>query len=237
MNRVIASKRFKFGGMNLKPTIAQILHLLFLIYTIFVHSLSHVWLFPTPWSAARQASLSFTISQSLLNLMSIQSVMPSSVNPLSSCFQFLPASGSFLTSWLFTSGGQSIRASASVLSVNVQDLFPLGLTGLVSFLSKSLLLSSQESSSTQFRWGQIRSVTQSCPTLCNPMNCSTPGLPVHYQLPEFTQTHVHRVSDAIQPSHPLSSPSPPAPNHSQHQSLFQWVSSSHEVAKVLEFQL
>ena len=68
---------------------------------------------------------------------------------------------------------------------------------------------------------QIRSVAQSCPTLCEPMNCSTPGLPVHHQLPEFTETHVHRVSDAIQPSHPLSSPSPPAPNPSQHQSLFQ----------------
>ena len=73
--------------------------------------------------------------------------------------------------------------------------------------------------------------------LCDPMNRSTPGLPVHHQLPEFTQTHIHRVSDAIQPSHPLSSPSPPAPNPSQHQSLFQWVNSSHEVAKVLEFQL
>ena len=69
------------------------------------------------------------------------------------------------------------------------------------------------------------------------MNHSTPGLPVHHQLPEFTQTHVHWVSDAIQPSHPLSSPSPPSPNPSQHQSLFQWVNSSHEVAKVLEFQL
>ena len=73
--------------------------------------------------------------------------------------------------------------------------------------------------------------------LCNPMNRSTPGLPVHHQLPEFTQSQVHWVSDAIQPSHPLSSPSPPAPNPSQHQSLFQWVNSSHEVAKVLEFQL
>ena len=69
------------------------------------------------------------------------------------------------------------------------------------------------------------------------MNCSMPGLPLHHQLPEFTQTHVHRVGDAIQPSHPLSSPSPPAPNPSQHQGLFQWVNSSHEVAKVLEFQL
>ena len=63
-------------------------------------------------------------------------------------------------------------------------------------------------------------VAQSCPTLCDPMNCSMPGLPVHHQLPEFTQTHVHRVSDAIQPSHPLSSPSPPVPNPSHHQSLF-----------------
>ena len=68
---------------------------------------------------------------------------------------------------------------------------------------------------------QIRSVPQSCPTLCNPMNHSMPVLPVHHQLPEFTQTHFHRVSDAIQPSHPLSSPSPLAPNPSQHQSLFQ----------------
>ena len=68
---------------------------------------------------------------------------------------------------------------------------------------------------------QFSSVAQSCPTLCNPMNHSTPGLPVYHLLPEFTQIHVHRVSDAIQPSHPLSSPSPPAPNPSQHQSLFQ----------------
>ena len=77
---------------------------------------------------------------------------------------------------------------------------------------------------------QFSSVTQSCPTLCDPMNCSMPGLPVHHQLPEFTQTHVHQVSGAIQLSHPLSSPSPPGPNPSQHQSLFQWVNSLHEVA-------
>ena len=91
----------------------------------------------------------------------------------------------------------------------------------------------------QFLWSSVQfsSVSQSCLTLCDPMNRSMPGLPVHHQLPEFTQTHVHRVSDAIQPSHPLSSTSPPAPNPSQHQSLFQWVNSSHEVAKVLEFQL
>ena len=84
---------------------------------------------------------------------------------------------------------------------------------------------------------QFRSVAQSCLTLCDPMNRSTPGLPVHHQLLEFTQIHVNWVGDVIQPSHPLSSPSPPAPNPSQHQGLFQWVSSSHEVAKVLEFQL
>ena len=84
---------------------------------------------------------------------------------------------------------------------------------------------------------QFNSVAQLSPTLCNPMNCSMPGLPVHHKLPEFPQTYVHRVNDAIQPSHPLLSPSPPAPNPSQHQGLFQWVSSSHEVARVLEFQL
>ena len=81
---------------------------------------------------------------------------------------------------------------------------------------------------------QFSSVAQSCPTLCDPMDYSTPGIPVHHQLPEFTQTHVHQVSDAIQPSRPLLCPSPPAPNPSQHQGLFQWVNSSYEVAKVLE---
>ena len=84
---------------------------------------------------------------------------------------------------------------------------------------------------------QFSSVAQSCPTLCDPMDCSMPGFPVHHQLPEPAQTHVHWVSDAIQPSHPLLSPSPPIFNLSQHQGLFQWVSSSHQVIKVLEFQL
>ena len=84
---------------------------------------------------------------------------------------------------------------------------------------------------------QFSSVAQSCPTLCDHMNRSTPGLPVHHQLLESTQTHVHWVGDAIQPSHPLSSPSPPALNLSQHQGLFKWVSSSHQVTKGLEFQL
>ena len=81
------------------------------------------------------------------------------------------------------------------------------------------------------------SVAKSCPTLQDPMNRNTPGFPVHHQLPEFTQTHVHWVGDAIQPTHPLSPASPPAPNPSQHQGLFKWVSSSHQVAKILEFQL
>ena len=81
----------------------------------------------------------------------------------------------------------------------------------------------------------ISSVAQSSPALCDPMNRSTPGLPVHHQVPESTQTHVHWVGDAIQPSHPPSSPSPPALSLSQYQGLFKWVSFSHQVAKVLEF--
>ena len=89
----------------------------------------------------------------------------------------------------------------------------------------------------EFNSVQFSSVTQSCLTLCDPMNHSTPGIPVHHKLPEFSHIQFHRVHDAIRPSHPLSSPSPPAPNPSQHQSLFEWVNSSHEVAKVLELQL
>ena len=82
----------------------------------------------------------------------------------------------------------------------------------------------------------VSSVTQSCPTLCDPMDCSTLGFPVHHQLPELIQTHVHWVGNVIQPSYPLSSPSPLAFNLSQHQCLFKWVSTSHQVAKVLELQ-
>ena len=84
---------------------------------------------------------------------------------------------------------------------------------------------------------QFSSVSHSCLTLCDSMESSMPGLPVYHQLPEFTQTHVHWVGDVIQPSHPLSSPSPPTFSLSQHQDLFKWVSSLHQVAKVLEFQL
>ena len=89
----------------------------------------------------------------------------------------------------------------------------------------------------EFNSVQFSSASQLCLTLCNPMDCNMPGFPVHHQLQELSQIHVHQVSDAIQPSHPLSSPSPPAFNLSQHQGLFQSVSSSHQMAKVLELQL
>ena len=115
--------------------------------------------------------------------------------------------------------------------------------GSLSFLQRTFL--TQESNQGLLHCRQVlyqlsyqfSSVTQSCLTLCNPMDCSTPGPPVHRQLLKFTQTHVLWVGDAIQPPHPLSSPSPPAFNLSRHQGLFKWISSSHEVAKVLEFQL
>ena len=86
-----------------------------------------------------------------------------------------------------------------------------------------------------FKIEKVQFTRQLCPTLGDPIYCSTPGLPAHHQLPEFTQTHVHWAADAIQPSHSLLSPSPPAINLSQHQGLFKWVSSSHQVAEVLEF--
>ena len=96
---------------------------------------------------------------------------------------------------------------------------------LMRWMKLEPIIQSEVSQKEKHQYGissvQFISVAQSCPTLCDPMNHSTPGLPVHHQLPEFTQTHVHRVGDAIQPSHPRSSPSPPAPNPSQHQSLFQ----------------
>ena len=103
-------------------------------------------------------------------------------------------------------------------------------------MAESLCCSS-ETTTTLLIGYQFSSVTQSCPTLCDPMDCSMPGLPVHHQLPEFTQTHVHWVGDAIQPSHPLSSPSPPTFNLSQHEAVFKWVSYTHQGGNVLEFQL
>ena len=217
----------------------------------------------TPWTAAWQTSLSFTISWGLLKLMSIESVLPSKHTIFfalfSSCFQSLLASGSFPVNWLVASGGQSIRtsASASVLPMNIQDWLLLGLTGWNSLQSKGLsrVFSNTTVQKHQFfgtqlsLWSNshihtwllekppVSSVARSCPTLCNTMNCCTPGLPVHHQPPELAQTHVHWVYDAIQPSHPLSSFSPTAFNLSEHQGLFQWVRSLHQVVKVLELQL
>ena len=98
------------------------------------------------------------------------------------------------------------------------------------------LLSCVKIFATPWTTPSVNSVTQSCPTLCNPMDCRMPGFPILHQILELAQTHVHRVSDTIQPSHPLLFPSPPALNLSQHQGLFKWVSSSHQVAKGLEFQ-
>ena len=127
---------------------------------------------------------------------------------------------------------QAFHNSNSHLKVQILSVVFLKVTSfLTSFPRKCL--------PTTIAWlsVQFSSVAQSCPTLCDLMNRSTPGLPVHHHLPEFTHTHVHWISDATQPSHPLSSPSPPDLNLSQHQGLFQWVSSSHQVAKGLEFQL
>ena len=124
-----------------------------------------------------------------------------------------------------------------LLTFNVLLVSPISQTQLEAREQGSYVMQSLESAYRGISSVQISSVAKSCPTLCNPMDCSMPGFPVHHQLPEFTQTHVHWVSDAIQPSHSLWSPSPPSFNLAQHPSLFQWVSSSHQVAKVLEFQL
>ena len=123
----------------------------------------------------------------------------------------------------FSSCPQSLPASGSFL---MSQLFASCDQSIEASASASVL---------PIQFSSVQSL--SCVRLFDPVNCSTPGLPVHHQLLEFTQTHIHRVSDAIQPFNPLLSPSHPAPNPSQHQSLFQWVNSSHEVAKVLEFQL
>ena len=134
--------------------------------------------------------------------------------------------------------------------LRISDLLARGYLGLVlvgrAMLSEFLIQLSADgwgcAPSLLVFWPQmtqswsLSSVAQSCPTLCNPMDWSTPGFPVHHQLPELAHTHVHQVGEAIQPSHPLLSPSPTF-NRPQHQGLFQWFSFSHQVAKVLEFQL
>ena len=156
--------------------------LMVLFVVIFAQLLSHVRLFATPWTAAHQALLFFTISQNLLRLMSFESMM------LSNHFIFC----------------RPLLLSPSIFH-NIKV-----------FSNESALL---------IRWPKHISVQFSCsvmcPTLSDPMDCSTPGFPVHHQLLELPQTHVHQVGDAIQPSHPLSPPSPPAFNLSQYQGLFQ----------------
>ena len=169
-----------------------------------VQLLSHIQLFATLWTAAYQASLSIINSQSMLKLMSIESVMPpnlsSSAVPFSSCLQSSPASGSFPMSQLFSPHGQSVgaSASASVLPMNIQDWFPLGMTGLISLLSKGLsrafsntTVQNHQLFGTQLLYGPTLTsihrkkeskesqVAQSCPTLCNPVDCSLPGSSVH----------------------------------------------------------
>ena len=194
-----------FGIFDFLEEIPSLSHSVVFLYFF---ALSRVQLFETPWTAARQASLSITNSQSLLKLMFVvwcHPIISFSVVPFSSLLQSFPASGSFQMSQFFTSDGQSIgvSASASVLPMNIQDCS----------VAKSFLI------------------------LCDPIDCSMPGFPVLHSLLELTQTHVHWVGNAIQPSHPLLPPSPLALSLSQHQGLFLWGSSSHQVAKVLELQL
>ena len=234
-----------------------------------------------PWTAACQVSLSITNSQSLLKLMSIESVMPSN-HLILCCPRLLPPSIfpsirvfsnesvlhirwpkywsfsfnispsneysaliSFRVDWLDlpavqgTLKGLLQHHSSKASILRHAAFFIVQLSHSYMTTGKTIALTRQTFAgkvmSLPFNmlsrmviaflpWGssvQFSSVAQLCPTLCHPMNLGTPGLPVHHQFPEFTQTHVHRVSDAIQPSHSLSSPSPPAPNLSQHHSLFQ----------------
>ena len=202
-------------GMDLSILHALIFLILSSTYETVVQSLSHVSFFVTPWAAACQVPLSTTISWRLLIFTSIESTMLS--NHLILCCPLL----------LLTSIYPSIGVFTSELAVHIR--WPKYWSFSFSLLYGLTLTSVHDY--------QFSSVTQSCLTLWDPMDCSTPGFPVHHQLLELIKTHVHWVGDAIQPSHPLSSPFPPAFNLSQHQGLFQWVSSSHQVVKVLELQL
>ena len=172
-----------------------------------VQSLSRVWLFVIPWVAAHQASLSITNSRSLPKPMSIESVMPS--NCLILCCPLLLPPSIFPSIRVFSNeSALHIRWPkywSFSFSISPSNKHP-GLIFRIDWLDLLAV--------------HFSSVAQLCPTLCDPMDCSMPGLPVHHQFPEFTQTHVHRVGDAIQLSHPLSSPSLPAFNLSQHQGLF-----------------
>ena len=140
--------------------------------------------------------------------------------------------------WFSTSRQQiSIVEGTHFVTVALENNYMVLIIMLYNIYSplKTFSVFKRSGSTQEYKFSSVQSLSR--PTLCDPMNHSTRGLPVHHQLPDFTQTHIHWVSDAIQPSHPLSSTSPPAPNPSQHKSLFQWANSSHQVAKVLEFQL
>ena len=175
--------------------------------------------------AACQASLSITNSWSSLKLMSIELVMPS--NHLILCHPL----------FLLPPIPPSIRVFSNESTLPMRWLKYWSFSFSISPSNEHPGLTHSDCMLSGYFLQLIQFSRSFVSNSCNPMNRSTPGLPVHHQLPEFTQTHVHWVGDAIQPSHPLLSPSPPAPNPSQHQSFFQWVNSSHEVAKVLEFQL
>ena len=185
----------------------------------------------TPWTAACQASLSITTSQSLLKLMSIESVMPS--NYLILCHPLLLSRSIFSSIRVFS--------NESVLHIRWPKYWSFSssispsneYSGLISFRMDWLDLHAVQGLYSNTK---LLLVAQSCPALGDPMDCSMSGFPVFHHLPELAQTHVHWVGDAIQPSHPLSSPSP-AFYLSQYQCLFQWVGSLHQVVKVLKLEL
>ena len=211
------------------------------LWKVKVKSLSHVRLFAAPWTVAYQTPPPIISRQEYWSGFAI-SYSRGSSQPMDQ-IQVSLIAGRFFTVWA-TIGSDSAHLCIEEINTLLREadpprrcfarlktLFyftsslplPLYFLFWLLFLIASLSLS-LSSIQAPMRW--FSSFAQSCLTLCDPMNCSTSGLPVYHQLPEFTQTHVHQVGDAIQPSHPLSSPSPPAPNPSQHQSLFQWVNSA-----------
>ena len=188
---------------------------------------SHVWLSVTPWTMASQAPLSMGFSRPAYwsGLPFPSPVIKNEVSEVKSLSHVRLSATPWITAYQAPLPmGFSRQEYCSGLPLPSPSLLTWAETKQVrQLIIYGAIISSMNMMITGI---QFSSVTQSCPTLCDPMNRSTPGLPVHYQLLEFTQTHVHWVGDAIQPSHSLLSPSPPAPNPSQHQSLFQWVNSS-----------
>ena len=180
------------------------------------------WSFSCNISPSNEYSGLISFRMDWLDLLAVQGTCKSLLQHHSSKTSILPHSAFFMVQLshpYMTTGKTIVLTRWTFVAKVVSLLFNMLSRLIIAFLlrSKHLLIPWLQSPSTVM----FSSVAQLCPTLCDPMNCSTPGLPVHHQLPEFTQTHVHRVSDAIQPSHPLSSPSAPAPNPSQHHNLFQ----------------